>query len=78
MTPKEKALSLCQKFGWLSTKWEQTGYNSLELENAKQCALIAVDEIIESMNCKNKDYLEKTYWHPIDYWEQVKKEIENI
>lgn len=48
MTPKEKALELCQKFGWTSFKWEQTNYTTLELKNAKQCAIIAVDEIIKA------------------------------
>ena len=40
--------------------------------DAKQCALISVNEIIELdvWNCFNKEILE--------YWQEVKKEIENI
>ena len=49
MTPREKALQLCQKFGYLGIKWEQAEYTTLSLENAKECALIAVDEIISNI-----------------------------
>lgn len=79
-TPKEKALSLCQKFGWLGSKWKQTGYYSLNLENSKECALIAVDQIIESKPTSplKGGYIE-LYSDMIDeaveYWNEVKKEI---
>ena len=70
MTPKEKALYLCQKFGYLGIKWEQTEYTTFSLENAKQCALIAVDEIMNALE-KNGD------WN-YDYWQEVKQEIEKL
>ena len=50
MTPREKALQLCQKFGYLGIKWEQAEYTTLSLENAKECALISVDETIRTLN----------------------------
>ena len=81
MTPKEKALYLCQKFGYLGIKWEQTEYTTLSLENAKQCALIAVDEIIKSEPilpmffnyCVGDDNPSGTTW-----WILVKQEIEKL
>jgi hypothetical protein len=57
MTPKEKAKELGNKF--LST--------GMMIRQAKQCALIAVDEILEE--CR----LEKDW-----YWEEVKQEIEKL
>jgi hypothetical protein len=71
MTPKEKAAELVNK--------ERTIiriahiYNSLPSEDeiylAKQCAIIAVDEIL---NAHLFDLEEKKYW------QQVKQEIENL
>lgn len=60
MTPKEKAIELVDKM--LN---EQS--NTEEIYDAKQCALIAVDEIIESYNFVNKSY-----------WQEVKQEIERL
>lgn len=83
MTPKEKALQLCQKFGYLGIKWEQTEYTTLSLENAKECALIAVDEILETLKIslgKDKssedvvDFASKR----IIYWQEVKQEIQKL
>ena len=64
--PKEKAKELVDKYYHLF---------SVELENtiadyeAKQCALIAVDEIIWLLNNNQID---------IDYYQQVKQEINGI
>lgn len=57
MTPKEKAEILFYKF-WAIT---------LCSEQAKQCALIAVEMVI--LNC----YVEEEY-----YWQEVKQEIEKL
>lgn len=46
MTPKEKAEELVDEY-YLTLK-ESKGY--YDLPNAKQCALIAVDEIVEQFN----------------------------
>ena len=65
MKPKEKALELVDKFQFILT----------EKQFGKQCALIAVDEIINSyIQEKNNRYIvsEKI----ISYWEEVKQEIE--
>ena len=87
MTPREKALQLCQKFGYLGIKWDQAEYTTLSLENAKECALIAVDEIIKSRQEDGSfdDTLSSTsseYYTPhpmyLTYWQEVKQEIEKL
>jgi hypothetical protein len=65
MTPKEKAIELYNKM-----------YDfSIFDESAKQCALIAVDEIMSALTYLRYglDYLNK-----ICYWEEVKQEIEAL
>jgi hypothetical protein len=69
---KEKALNLCQKFGWVSITWEQTNYTTLSLENAKQCALIACDEVIEYLTSSSDIMISV---NALEYWQQVKTEI---
>lgn len=72
-TPKEKALELLQKFGWLGRKWVQTNYTTLHFENAKQCSLVCVNEIIKTNADTSKYGTEFT-----KYYQQVKIEIENF
>ena len=69
MTPKEKAQELYNKF----YNTDSHG-NSVKLREslAKQCALIAVDEILESIHYTEYPMPTKD----IDYWNQVKTEIE--
>jgi hypothetical protein len=64
MTPKEKALELYEKF--IFPCWECD-----EFARAKECALIAVDELIKQER-KTDDYYEIG-----SYWQEVKKEISN-
>jgi hypothetical protein len=64
MTPKEKAKELVDKYYHLfSVELE----NTIDLREDKQCALIAVDEILEE--CR----LEEDW-----YWQEVKTEINNL
>ena len=82
MTPKEKANELVDKFyqrfplkmdvittrgdlSWKYDNWEQ----------AKQCALIAVDEILDD---DMYDMSQELFENRINYWQQVKQEIENL
>jgi hypothetical protein len=71
MTPKEKAIELVDKFyqttpneSWINQpiglKKEYKAW-----EQSKQCALIAVDELIESSLSKA-------------YWQEVKQEINQL
>jgi hypothetical protein len=64
MTPQEKAIELVFKF-------DDTMEFSTPQRFAKQCALIAVDEILHNGNHFNT-YLQN------DYWQEVKKEIEKL
>lgn len=62
MTPKEKAGELYNKM-----------YDfSIFDESAKQCALIAVDEILDMVKHTPIEFIET------DYWQEVKQEIENL
>ena len=82
MTAKEKALSLCQDFGYTGMKSEQTGFYTLELPLAKACAIIAVDEILshnflEPQLKRHIGNVEPTS-NQIEYWFKVKTEINNL
>jgi len=74
MTPKEKALQLVEKFkplcgGYLGGK--------INKAFAKQCAIIAVEEILNFLNeLFTEDYLSNLLEK--QYWQQVKTEIENL
>jgi len=69
MTPQEKAQELFTKFS----------SNTVHYDAAKQCAIIAVDEILNSIPSSG-------YWHTysveipsaITYWQEVKQELENF
>ena len=76
MTPKEKAEEIINKFLKLTSKHkglETAGLGAITL--AKQCALIAVDEIIAQIEPSvSMDVISAR----ITYWQRVKQEIENI
>ena len=68
MTPKEKAIDLYEKF--IFPCWECD-----EFARAKECALIAVDEILtyqEQLLQNYKVKLENSYWY------KVQQEIEKL
>jgi len=82
MTPKEKAEQLYDKFLQYVPAEEE-----FEHEYAKKCALIAVDEIVESRkdDAHFDDSLSSTsseYYTPhpmyLTYWLHVKQEIEKL
>ena len=66
MTPKEKAKELILKYYFVYV----SGYTSIH--EVKRAALIAVDEIIESVN---DEHVSDIF---IEFWEDVKTEIENL
>jgi uncharacterized protein (DUF2141 family) len=69
MTPKEKAKELVYKF-------DDTMEFSTPQRFAKKCALIAVDEIIKTLvELSNGEYI---FIHNVQYWEQVKNEINKL
>ena len=67
MTPKEKAKELVDKM-WIYALPNANG----SWKNAKQCALIAVDEILDD---DVYDMSEELFEARIKYWEIVKLEI---
>jgi hypothetical protein len=71
MTPKEKAEELMDKMYYIGRYDDQESYNpTMAWERGRQCALIAVDEILDVL-CKDVN--------PIaNYWFEVKQEIENL
>jgi hypothetical protein len=80
LTPKEKAKELVNRFlGLEYVLFQHDGepftfpQGRINLYSAKQCALIAVDELIH--------YLEIVLGvdkEDFEYWQEVKKEIENL
>jgi len=66
MTPKDKAIELVDKFIGSMIRLEDKDW----LESAKQCALIAVDEIFE--------YAKYDYDFNESWWQEVKTEIEKL
>ena len=79
MTPKEKANYLLHKFIDEVIGLECEDY----IEQAKQCALIAVDEILEALKIDlDKDLstidIANFTANKIIYWQEVKKEIEAL
>ena len=69
MTPKEKAKELVDKFRNEFT-WVEKDHNVDLYRDTKQCALIAVDEILKVASFYNDSQAEVTYW------KEVKQEIE--
>jgi hypothetical protein len=67
MTPKERAIELYFDFSenlWYSTEEDKH-------LNAKQCALISVDEIWNALE-------DARVFEEYDYWQEVKKEIDEL
>jgi hypothetical protein len=67
MTPKEKADNLCTRFIYRTTEY-------VTLDDAKKCALIAVDEIIKLFKGSITIDFQLSY----KYWQEVKTEIEKL
>ena len=73
MTPKEKAQELVSKF-YSKSDYERLLVNKY-WSNAKFCALIAVDEILDD---DVYDMSEELFENRISYWKEVKQEIEKL
>lgn len=73
MKSKEKAKELVDKYLEANDTIEDWKSNNIGIDNelAKQCALIAVDEVI--------DNIEDDYMHyELDWWQEVKQEINKL
>ena len=74
MTPQEKAQELINKFKYHTRAFNETNGWVDYLHNSKQCALIAVDEILEMDLPICEEEADQFY----DYWNQIKYEIEKL
>jgi hypothetical protein len=70
MTPKQKAVELMTKFVGFCTEFHPN-----DTSMAKECALIAVDEVIKEYGTYYKINIDDKY---VSYWQEVKQEIENL
>ncbi len=85
MTPKEKAEELFVRINKEGLHQISSVVNRhVRKEMIKQCALIAVDEIIKS-NPHSPSELHPSphfkaieYWKALEYWQEVKQEIEKL
>ena len=84
MTPKEKAEELVDKF-YQTTPNEYFVNEPIGIkgrykswEQAKQCALIAVDEILNGYEFDSLDIEHKRIMDNINFWDEVKQEIEKL
>jgi len=68
MTPKEKAYELFSKFYYVIPSFELP----IDDQVAKECSLIAIDEIMKVVSFYNDTQAE--YY----YWEEVQEEIEKL
>jgi len=85
MTEKQKAKELVERYTFVKFSKGKTLLSmALTKENAKQCALICVDEILEIGVFWNSSEMVKDYpknyelTSTYEYWEQVKQEIEKL
>ena len=70
LTPKEKAKELYDSFSKHAKYWDCYNDIPLEINHTKQCALIAVDEIISiKLLWFQKDTKD------LDFWKEVKEEL---
>lgn len=76
MTPKEKAIQLVNKYLCVDDYYKRDSGCRISQYEAKQCAIIAVDEIIELIE---KSYYDENIIKGAKlYWNGIKQEIKNI
>lgn len=85
MKPKEKAKELVEKFLRYSIRpFTPDGAEPFaeakfaHIESSKQCALIALEEILNLKTIWFEQSLEEDGSDTIKYWQQVKREIEKV
>jgi len=69
MTSKEKAFDLIRLYRNIEFDNGENCYLMISMKNAKQCALIAVDEILDTWLEFSTDRI---------FWQEVKQEIEKL
>ena len=76
MSAKEKAKELVNKFIEHTQEWDEIDGYVNDIYKAKQCSLIAVDEIINSNPHSNP--LNTDVHSTMSYYQEVKQEIEKL
>ena len=74
MTPKEKAEELVNKYSTYVVMW--AGGIETSKQNVKQCALIAVNEIVKCTKYEEQKFDNDRFAE--DFWQEVKQEIEKL
>jgi uncharacterized protein (UPF0128 family) len=79
MKAKDKAKELVEKFEKVKVTFQASAFSPVEEyplnENeAKQCALICVDECLKIEKSKDMDFSKRN----LEYWKEVKEEINNL
>ncbi len=74
MTPKEKAFELAHKFRLIDIRTSESTTMMISMTDAKQCALIAVDEILAIFY----DDYQSMWVRELNFWHLVKQEIEAL
>ena len=77
MTPHEKAEELYKRYIEWTQEWDELDGYVVNKYNAKQCALISVDEILWEIikyADNSRDYVVENS----KYWNEVKQEIEKL
>jgi hypothetical protein len=75
MIPKDKAIQLVNRYHELGKDFTR-GVSMQEF--SKECALIAVDEILNNFGSRVGDKIHYCNYLTIQYYEEVKQEIENL
>tara|TARA_R110000868_G_scaffold53103_1_gene167047 strand:+ start:580 stop:810 length:231 start_codon:yes stop_codon:yes gene_type:complete len=76
MTPKEKADELFNNF--YNHCFNPDGYRSDNEDNAVECALFCVDEILKALESDSIIYGSEYRFEETDYWQEVKNEINKL
>ena len=71
MTSNEKAVELVNKYLSIEDSQAKMGGNLMFKSEAKICALITIDEIIQTHHSPMDD-------EQIQEWQEVRKEVENL
>lgn len=74
MTPKEKAIELVKRYANFNSSILQMMSGKYSNGIAKQCALIAVDEILKEHFGDDSEYGTRRYY----YFKEVEKEINKL
>ena len=80
MTPKEKAKELIEKYQKLDIEigGQYDGYLIIKIHDAKECALITVDEILSNFGALTAGATFYTSSSAVEFYYEVKQEIEKL